>query len=164
MYHSFVFTYVLRPVSYSPLHLYLVTPDFVYLTLVPSRVHYKCHSGIFFAFFGHFLHSLFPLFMHFTLCFPLLLLCLFRHIWSISLSNLILVILSLQTDFTFLLCSFPLFSDHTLGDKTNEVVIIGDHRPGQQRSYQQGSIDEEAYAGQPTLRESAERGERSSSG
>ena len=79
--------------------------------------------------------------MHFPLCFPLLLLYLFQHIWPISLSNLILVISSLQTDFTFFLFSFPLFSDHTLGDKTNEVIIIGAHRPGQQ-----GSIDEEAYA------------------
>ena len=85
-------------------------------------------------------------FMHFPLCFPLLLLCLFQHIWPISLSNLILVILSLQTDSTFLLFSFPLFSDHTLGNKTNRVIIIGAHQPGQQRSYQQGSIDEEASA------------------
>ena len=84
--------------------------------------------------------------MHFTLCFPFSLLCLFQHIWPISLSNLILVILSLQTDFTFLLVSFPLFTDHTLGDKTNEVIMIGAHRPGQQRSYRRESIDKEAYA------------------
>ena len=51
-----------------------------------------------------------------------------------SLSNLILVILSLQTDFTFLLFSFPLFSDHTLGDKTNEVIMIGAHRPDNKES------------------------------
>ena len=100
--------------------------------------YWRCHSGIFFkiffTFFGHFLHSLFPLFMHFPLCFPFLLLCLSQHIWPISLSNLILVILSLQTDFTFFLFSFPLFSDHTLGDKTNEVFIIGAHRPGRQEA------------------------------
>ena len=82
---------------------------------------------IFFAFFGHFLHSLFPLFMHFPLCFPSLLLCLSQQIWPISISNLILVILSLRTDFTFFLFSLPLFSDHTLEDKTNEVIMIRAH-------------------------------------
>ena len=100
---------------------------------------------IFFAFFGHFLHSLFPLYMHFPLCFPLLLLCLFQHVWPISLSNLILVILSHQTKFTFFSIFFPSFlRSHTRGQDKRSYYDWGPPTRTT-RSYQQGSIDKETY-------------------
>src|ERR1700728_4448016 len=107
---------------------------------------YKCHSGIFFAFFGHFLHLLFPFYMHFPLCFPLLLLCLFRHIWPISLSNLISVILSFPNRFHLHFIFFLSFlRSHPRGQDKRTAGIWG-ILPKTTRCYRQGIIYEEASA------------------
>ena len=102
-------------------------------------------QGIFFLYFSYFSDIFYTRYFH-LLCISRYVFHFFYYVYSDTYGQFPYLILSPHTDFTFLLFSFPLFSDLTLGDKTNEVVTIGAYRPGQQKSHQQRSIDEEAYA------------------
>ena len=81
-----------------------------------------CHRGIFFTFFGHFLHLLFSLLIHFyafSVMFYAYSLRIFDLSMTNSLSNLISVILSFRPDFTFVSLSLLILWNHTYDYKTN---------------------------------------------
>ena len=97
-----------------------------------------CHRGIFFAFFRHFLHSLFSLLIHFPLCFMRLFSMIFlKSLWPILLFKIVLSYLIAPIRFHTL--SLFSFLEHTLG-RRRTTSILGE-RP--QENYPQQETGEE---------------------
>ena len=90
----------------------------IFVTVVYFSQYFSHFSDIFYTCYFHFI-CIFRYVFHF-----------FYYVYLDTYGQFLYLILfwlsyRFKTDFTFFLFYFPLFSDHTLRDKTNEVIIKG---------------------------------------